>query len=158
MISDYIANHQSEFWIVVGFSLLVLELISGFTAGIFLFGGLGALITGLLMSVGIVPETWIAGVSCTGIASGSVTLLLWKPLKKLQGNHPMEKDNSSDLIGHEFIAGSDITLLQPGVTSYSGVNWKVEIDRDAGVDIIPAGQRVKVSSVEVGVFKVKLSA
>ena len=78
-------------------------------------------------------------------------------MKNLQGNRPSVKDNSSDLIGHEFVVDSDIALNKPGATSYSGINWKVEIDKDAGIDSIEVGQRVSVSSVEVGVFKVKLA-
>ena len=157
MIADYVVSHQAEFWLVFGFVMLTIEVVTGFTTGVFLFGGLGALTTGLLMSFGVLPETWIAGISCTGISSGIITSLLWKPLKNLQGNRPSVKDNSSDLIGHEFVVDSDIALNKPGATSYSGINWKVEIDKDAGIDSIEAGQRVSVSSVEVGVFKVKLA-
>lgn len=157
MIVDYIVAHQAEFWLVVGFALLALEVVTGFTVGVFLFAGLGALTTGGLMSFGVLPETWIAGISCTGISTGVITALLWKQLKKLQGDRPIEKDNSSDLVGHTFVVESDIAMNKPGSTNYSGISWKVEIDKDAGVDTIEAGQRVTVSSVEVGVFKVKLS-
>lgn len=157
MIADYIVGHQAEFWLFFGFAMLAIEVVTGFTTGVFLFAGLGALTTGLLMSFGILPETWIAGVACTGISSGFITALLWKPLKNLQGNRSTEKDNSSDLVGHEFVLDTDITLTQPGSTSYSGISWKVEIDNNAGVDKISASQRVVVNSVEVGVFKVKLS-
>ena len=157
MITDYIVSHQAEFWLVLGFVMLAIEVVTGFTTGVFLFAGLGALTTGVLMSSGLLPETWIAGVSCTGISSGVITLLLWRPLKNLQGNRKTEKDNSSDLVGYEFVVNSDITVNQPGSTNYSGINWKVEIDKDAGINTIKAGQRVSVSSVEVGVFKVKLS-
>jgi membrane protein implicated in regulation of membrane protease activity len=157
MIADYIVGHQAEFWLFFGFAMLAIEVVTGFTTGVFLFAGLGALTTGLLMSFAVLPETWIAGVACTGISSGIITALLWKPLKNLQGNRPTEKDNSSDLIGHEFVLDTDISVTQPGTTSYSGINWKVEIDKNAGVDKISAGQRVVVSSVEVGVFKVVLS-
>lgn len=155
MIVDYIVSHQAELWLVIGFSLLAIEVVTGFTTGVFLFGGLAALTTGGLMSFGILPETWVAGISCTGISSGVITMLLWKPLKKLQGGRVVEKDNSSDLIGYEFVVENDIALNKPGATDYSGVHWKVEIDGDAGVDTIAAGQTVRVSSVEVGVFKVK---
>lgn len=155
MITDYIVSHQAEFWLAVGFTMLIIEAITGFAIGIFLFGGLAALATGVLMSLAILPETWIAGISCTGISSGLITLLLWKPLKKLQGDRPIEKDNSSDLINHEFVLETDITLNNPGTTDYSGVRWRVEIAGDAGVETIAAGQTVKVSSVEVGLFKVK---
>lgn len=157
MIAEYIVNHQAEFWLAFGFVMLAIEVITGFTTGIFLFAGLGALTTGALMSVGVLPGTWIAGVSCTGISSGIITGLLWKPLKRLQGDKPAEKDNSSDLVGHEFVVENDITMRKPGATHYSGISWRVEIDKDAGVEIIEAGQRVSVSSVEVGLFKVKLA-
>jgi membrane protein implicated in regulation of membrane protease activity len=157
MITDYIVSHQAEFWLVFGFIMLVIEVVTGFTTGIFLFGGMGALTTGLLMSFGLIPETWIAGIACTGISSGMIASLLWKPLKKLQGNCPIEKDNSSDLVGHGFVLASDIAATKPGSTQYSGITWRVEIASDAGVDTIHAGQTVTVSSVEVGVFKVKLA-
>ena len=157
MIADYIVTHQTEFWFVFGFVMLAIEVVTGFTTGIFLFGGLGALATGLLMSFGMIPETWIAGVSGTGISSGVIASLLWRPLKRLQNDHPVGKDNSSDFVGYEFVADSDITVTNPGTTHYSGIPWKVEIDKDAGVDSIQAGQRVAVSSVDVGMFKVKLS-
>jgi len=157
MVTEYIVGHQPEFWLVLGFVLLTIEVVTGFTTGVFLFVGLGALTTGVLMSFGMLSETWIAGVSCTGISTGIITALLWKPLKNLQGNRPIQKDNSSDFVGHEFVVQSDITPLNPGTINYSGISWKVEIDKDAGVDTIKAGQRVSVSSVEVGIFKVKLS-
>ena len=157
MITDYIVSHQAEFWLVFGFAMLTIEVVTGFTTGVFLFAGLGALTTGALMSFAMLPETWIAGVSCTGISSGIITSLLWKPLKNLQDDSPTEKDNSSDLIGHEFVVESDIAVNKPGSTHYSGITWKVEIDKDAGINAIQAGQRVSVSSVDVGVFKVKLS-
>lgn len=157
MIVDYIVNHQSEFWLVIGFIMLAIEVVTGLTIGIFLFGGLAAIATGLLMTFGILPHTWIAGVASTGICSGVITTLLWKPLKKLQGDKPSGKDNSSDFIGHEFVLENDISASQPGSTSYSGITWKVMIDKQAGTDHIKAGQTVSVSSVDVGVFKVKLS-
>jgi len=158
MVTEYIVEHQAEFWLVLGFVLLAIEVVSGFTTGVFLFVGLGALTSGILMSFGVLPETSIAGVSCTGISTGIITTLLWKPLKKLQSDEPTQKDNSSDLVGYEFVVQTDITPLSPGTTEYSGISWKVEIDKNAGIDIIEAGQRASVSSVEVGVFKVKLSS
>tara|TARA_R110001592_G_scaffold363372_1_gene686104 strand:- start:227597 stop:228067 length:471 start_codon:yes stop_codon:yes gene_type:complete len=155
MVVEYIVSHQAELWLLIGFALLAIEVVTGFSTGVFLFGGLGALTTGAMMSFGILPETWIAGISCTGISSGIITMLLWKPLKKLQGGRGVEKDNSSDLIGYEFVLENDIAPNKPGATNYSGVHWKVELARDAGVDSVTAGQTVTVSSVEVGVFKVK---
>lgn len=155
MIVDYIHHHQSEFWIILGFTLLVLEVVTGLTTGVLLFGGLGGLITGLIMLTGIIPETWTAGVASAGISSGIITGLLWKPLRNLQGGREPEKDNSSDLIGYEFVIEQDVDLLNPGSKRYSGITWRVEIAKDAGVNEISAGRRVAVTSVDVGVFKVK---
>lgn len=155
MIIDYIVSHQSEFWLAFGFAMLALEVITGFTVGVFLFAGLGALVTGALMSFGVLPETWIAGISSTGISSGVIASLAWKPMKKLQGDRPAGKDNSSDLIGHEFVLDSEVTTDKSGTTHYSGITWKVKIDKEAGSDTLQAGQRVTVTSVEVGAFKVK---
>ncbi|MCW8830459.1 MAG: NfeD family protein [Gammaproteobacteria bacterium] len=155
---DYIQTHQSGFWIAVGFALLASEvLLFGFTTIIFLFAGIGALITGLLMSAGVLNETWIAGVSCFGISTGIASVLLWKPMSKLQGNNlpARSQSQSSDLIGHEFVLQEGVTHTSHGQYRYSGVDWKVELDASAGVDGLSAGQRVAVASVDAGIFRVK---
>ena len=155
MIVEYIHSHQPEFWIIFGFTLLVLEVVTGLTTGVLLFGGLGGLIAGLLMLLGIVPETWTAGVASAGISSGIIAALLWKPLRNMQGGREPAKDDSSDLIGYEFVTEQNIDMLNPGSKRYSGIEWRVEIAKDAGVNEITAGVRVIVSSVDVGVFRVK---
>ena len=153
---DYIQTHQSGFWVALGFAMLASEvLLFGFTTIILLFAGIGALITGLLMSAGVLPETWIAGVSSLGISTGIVSVLLWKPLSKMQNGHVPKRSNSSDLIGHEFVLQEDISHTNTGSHRYSGVDWKVELDASAGVDSLSAGQRVAVVSVDVGIFRVK---
>lgn len=155
MIVDYINSHQGEFWIAMGFLLLAVEvLLMGLTTIVFMFAGLGALATGLLMMLGILPETWTAGISSLGLGSGISAALLWKPLKRLQGERVAKPDQSSDFVGLEFVCAQDITVQQAGSHRYSGVNWRVEIDHSAGVDRIAAGSRVKVTSLDVGVLRV----
>ncbi len=158
MVLDYINGHQAEFWIAFGFLLLAIEvLIMGLTTGVILFAGLGALLTGLLMMAGVMPETWKAGIAGFGIFAGVVTALLWQPLRKLQGNHAPRRDTSSDLIGLEFMLEQAITVQQPGKHRYSGIEWRVEIDSDFSMENIAAGQRVVVTSVDAGIFRVKPS-
>jgi len=154
MIAEYINNHQAEFWIILGFVLLSIEVSTGMVTGILLFGSIGAIITGLLMLAGLIEESWQTGLASAAISAVIVTLLLWKPLKKMQDSNIPDKDNSSDLVGHEFILEQDISLLSPGKTRYSGIEWKVEIHKDAGVDELKSGQRVRVSSVDAGKFRV----
>jgi len=152
---DYIDMHQSGFWIAIGFALLAAEvLLFGFTTIIFLFAGLGAIVTGLAMMFGLLPETWTAGISCFGITTGLVSAVLWRPLKKMQDSSTPPQRQSSDLIGYEFVLQQDVTALQPGQHRYSGVDWKVELDRQAG-DQLSAGQRVTVTSIDAGIFRVK---
>ena len=152
---EYIDTHQSGFWIAIGFALLAAEvLLFGFTTIIFLFAGLGAIITGLAMMFGLLPETWTAGIACFGITTGIAGVALWKPLKKMQDSGTPPQKQSSDLIGYEFVLQQDVTALQPGQHRYSGVDWKVELDANAG-EQLNVGQRVVVTSIDAGLFRVK---
>lgn len=157
MVLEYINQHHAEFWMAVGFFLLAIEVMFlGMATGMLLFIGLGALVTGLMMLAGLLPETWLIGFASMGLSSGVLTILLWKPLKRLQGSRIPTQDKSSDLIGHEFVLAQDVDILQPGSTRFSGVDWRVEIAPEAeGVTSISAGQRVTLVSVDVGVFRVK---
>ena len=96
MIAEYIYTHQPEFWIMLGFSMLVIEVSTGFITGLLLFGGIGAVMTGLLMLAGVINETWETGIASTAISAVVIALLLWKPLKKMQNADIPRKDNSSD--------------------------------------------------------------
>jgi hypothetical protein len=151
---EYINAHQSGFWIATGFALLAAEvLLFGFTTIVFLFAGLGAIVTGIAMMSGLLPETWAAGIACFGISTGVSGMLLWRPLKKMQDSSTPERKQTSDLIGYEFVLQQDVTSVQPGQHRYSGVDWRVELDAGAG-EKLDAGQRVKVTSIDAGVFRV----
>jgi len=154
---EYFDAHPYSFWFAAGFILLILEaLVLGFATGVVLFSGLGALITGGLMWLGIIPATWVAGIASFGLSSAAITGLLWKPLKKLQGTEDRQstKDNSSDIIGYQFRLDETITHSQPGKTRYSGIEWRVEIDDTAADDEIGAGAKVVVCSVDAGLLRV----
>jgi len=158
MLIDYLNQNQAQFWMVCGFVILILEVILlGLATGVLLFAGLGALLTGILMQMGFLPEDWLIGFASFGISSGIVTVLLWRPLKRLQGSRTPEKDRSSDLIGLEFVLSRDIDIQNPGKTRYSGIDWKVEVSSESGVQSIAAGALVTVAAVDVGIFRVKPS-
>ena len=153
---EYFETNQPAFWFTVGFALLAIETLAfGFATGLLLFAGIGGLVTGGLMWAELVPHTWLSGMATFGISSGLSAVLLWKPLLKLQNPGPPAKDNSSDLVGHEFRVEQEITRQAPGKTRYSGIEWRVELADDATTDIIESGQKVAVSSVDVGVMRVK---
>lgn len=152
---DYINNNLSGFWIGLGFALLAAEvLLFGFGTIIFLFAGLGAVITGLLMSVGVVPETWVAGTASFGISTGISSAILWKPLMAMQNKSTQKREQTSDIVGLEFVLEQDIGITTAGNYRYSGMDWKVEIDSNSALDAISKGQRVVVAVVEVGLLRV----
>lgn len=156
---DYVINNQQTFWFLLGFALLAIEgVVLGLTTGVVLFAGLGALMTGALMWAGLLPATWIIGVASFAVCSALITVALWKPLKSLQDDNDNHQDDSSDLIGHTFRLDSDISKTSPGKTRYSGIEWRVEVDEDSDLDAIASGERVAVSRVGAGVFRVTKAA
>ena len=156
MLTDYIHAHQAEFWATLGFILLTVEvLVLSMASGILFFLGIGALLTGLLMGLGVLPETWTAGIAGFGVSSIIITALLWKPLKRMQASPVGKREHSSDFIGLEFVIADELTRERAGKHRYSGVEWRVEIDTDAGIDTIPAGATVVVASVDAGKLRVK---
>ena len=156
---EYINDNLSGFWIATGFMLLAIEiLLFGFSTIIFLFAGLGAIITGLLMMLGLLPESWTAGIASFGITTGIISALLWSFLQKMQNRTPADQKPQSDIVGIEFILAEDISTTQPGNYRYSGIDWKVEIDRSCESSSLEKGIRVSVVSVDVGLFRVNRSA
>ncbi|MDH3377373.1 MAG: NfeD family protein [Gammaproteobacteria bacterium] len=153
---DYLNTHQGAFWFTVGFALLTLEiLVLGMATGVVLFAGIGGLITGALVSLEIVPSTWLAGIACFGISSAISAVLLWKPLLRFQNEDRTGRDTSSDLIGYSFRLSDTVSRTKPGYRRYSGVDWRVEIDSALATDEISAGTKVTVTSVDAGIFRIK---
>ena len=152
----YFQENQHAFWFTVGFVLLAIEIgFLGLASGIVLFSGIGALVTGVIVWLGWLPETWLAGIASFGISSFASAVLLWKPLLRMQNYKTPAKDNSSDLIGYEFTLQQPVTTTSPATTHYSGVEWRVEVDRQSELESIGAGERVVVTSVDAGVFRVR---
>lgn len=151
---EFFQTHQHALWFSLGFLLLVIELlVFSFSTGFVFFLGLAALLTGGLIWGGLIPHTWLSGVASFGISSVVISVLLYKPLKKMQNNDkPLEKDHSSDMIGLEFRLEQDIDRLKIGSKRYSGIEWKVELDKSVEVDSLPTGTLVKVVAVDVARF------
>ncbi len=155
MIGYFEAN-QHAFWFAVGFVLLAIEIgFLGLASGIVLFAGIGALATGIMLWLGWLPNTWLAGIASFGISAFVSAVVLWKPLLKLQNYKTPAKDNSSDLIGYAFHLQQPITTTSHGSIRYSGVEWRVEIDESCELPSLEAGHKVVVASVDAGVFRVR---
>jgi membrane protein implicated in regulation of membrane protease activity len=151
---DTILSNQATLWLTLGFILLAIELLAFGFAGVLLFGSLGALLTGTLLWLEVLPNNFVSGVSCFAVSTAVITALLWIPLRRLQSGAEMGNDRSSDLIGHTFVVNSDISHSDHGVHKYSGISWRVEPSKDY-LTSIAAGSQVRVTAVNAGVFFVE---
>ena len=153
---DVIVANQAAAWIGAGFLLLAIEALAfGFSSGVLLFGSLGAILTGILLWFGLVPDSLVAAIACFAISTAVITALLWSPLKRMQSGTELGNDRSSDIIGHTFNLSTDINRTNWGDQKYSGINWKVKPAEELADDALAAGTRVEVTAVTVGAFFVK---
>ncbi|MFK8082331.1 MAG: NfeD family protein [Granulosicoccus sp.] len=153
---DIFLNNQAEFWLALGFLLLAIELIAfGLGSGVLLFGSIGAIVTGALLWFNVIPVHFIAAVASFAVSTAVATAALWYPLKKLQSGTELGNDRSSDIIGHTFTLGDDISRTVHAQQKYSGIQWRVEPSQEMLDKPIKAGTQVKVSAVSVGVFFVQ---
>lgn len=152
---ELINQNLAAFWILLGFSLLALEVVAfGFASGVLLFGSIGALITGVLLWAGVIDSSWLQSVAAFVISSVLVSVLLWVPLKRLQGGKTLGRDQSSDLIGREFRLDDRVLPGTPGSHRFSGITWRVEIDPHSDTRELSEGELVKVTKVDAGIFYV----
>jgi len=153
---EFITENQATWWFVLGCILLAIEIIVlGFSTAVLFFIGLGAIVTSGLMWFGILPATWAAGLTAFAVCSALVAAILWKPLKKLQTDRYRGPDLSSDFIGHEFQLDGDLSETVTSKTRYSGIEWRVELDDQAGEQSLVAGDNVVVTGISAGVFRVR---
>ena len=137
----------AECLVIMGIvSILVEVLFFGFSTFFLLFIGISCMITGLLMSVSIIPESTVYALSFVSIFSIILAVGLWKHLKRLQ-NPADNNEIEVGLVGHKFELNSDLSPNKASKYRYSGVNWIVK-----SPEAIKAGQTVKVINLDVGVL------
>ncbi|WP_166422809.1 NfeD family protein [Paraglaciecola sp. 20A4] len=136
--------------ISVGLILLVIEIaVLGFSTFVLFFVGGAAVITGLLMQIGVVEDTNLNATLYVSLFTALLAAFLWKPLKNMQKDVDPKKA-SNDLIGLTFMVATDISAERPGMHRYSGINWRV-----VSQDPIASGTQVEVIAVDVGQFTIK---
>ena len=131
-MESFIAHHHLM-WYAISGVCLVIELGVMGLSGPLLFFGIASIVTGILVNAGVI-DGWQSEVLTVGILTAVITLLLWKPLKKMQNNRP-KTDNSSDMIGLQVPVIDDITK-KSGTIRYSGVNWHARLAEHTQVNVI----------------------
>lgn len=147
---NWMSNNLSEILIMAGLALLAIEVVVlGFSTFVLFFVGLAAVVAGGLMTFGILPESMFSALSSVGVLTALLAILLWRPLKSMQGNVERKKV-TSDLVGHSFILEEAVSMTKNPAYSYSGIQWKLSSEQE-----LSAGTLVEVTGVAVGKFIVQ---
>lgn len=150
---DYFAqNHDKLLYALAGI-ILVIELTVLGLGGPLLFIGIACAITGVFVTTGLLGS-WEAEVFSVGILSLISAVLLWKPLKQLQGPNKVS-DSSSDMIG-QIVPVSESVTRNGGSIRHSGINWQARLDSSSNVDTLESGERVEICGVDGNVMIVKV--
>ena len=148
---QYFSDHHDHFFYLVAGISFIVELTLLGLGGPLLFFAIASFVTGVLINIGVLSG-WEMEIFALGVLTAVTTLLLWKPLKKFQ-NSGGGADTSSDMIGREVPASSEITSSK-GTIRYSGIDWNSRLDDDAGVESIADGEQCIISSVDGNVMLV----
>ena len=148
---EYFTQHQDHLLYTIAGICLVMELSVLGMSGPLLFLALSSLLTGLMVTLGIISG-WEMEVLSVGVLAALSAVLLWKPLKKFQ-NAGGGRDTSSDMIGKILPVTKSITRDQ-GLVSYSGIDWQARLD-SAYSETVSVGSRACVVAVEGSLLLVK---
>ncbi|ALO36295.1 acriflavin resistance protein [Colwellia sp. MT41] len=142
-MQTFLENHQLIWYAIAGLSL-VLELGIMGLSGPLLFFAIASALTGVLISVGLI-DGWQNEILVVGVLSAVITLLLWKPLKKMQ-NSRSKTDDSSDMIGLQVPVSDDITKAS-GSIRYSGLNWPARLADDVDIEVIESNSQCTIVAI-----------
>lgn len=148
---DFITNHHDKVLYCLAAICLIIELTLIGLSGPLLFFSIGCLITGILVSLQIVSGLEME-ILFVGLFSLISAVILWKPLKKIQGDGKTQ-DTSSDLIGQTVIVNDPITS-HSGTVRHSGVNWTARLDESSHENIESQSQ-VIITAVNGNILLVK---
>lgn len=147
---DYLISNLSETIIVLGLILLAIEVIVlGFSTFVLFFIGCGLIISGGLMSIGIIPETILDALLSTAITATLVAIFGWKPIKRFQ-NNVESKQVKNDMIGDTFILTDNLDIGNTITYRLSGIDWQVKSSSNLAL-----GTEVKIVHMQVGLLTVE---
>jgi membrane protein implicated in regulation of membrane protease activity len=139
-----------QIWLIVGLVMLFFELISVML--VFVFFAIGALITALLASLGVIPDLQMQLLTFSIVSMGSMIFL-----RKYAQGLLVNKDKSqeyNEFVGETAMVIRDIPARGEGKLYYRGAEWKaVSIDH---TEII-AGSKVLIKKADGIVLIVKES-
>lgn len=145
-------HETSQLLIVTGIIVLLVEIaLLGMSTLVLLFLGVALIVSGLAMSVGLLPETITSALWSVSLTTLALSILCWRPMKRWQ-NTQDTRPVVSDLSLHSFYLDEALGPGQSQSYSYSGITWQLHTDQT-----ISAGTLVKIDKVEVGILWIKIA-
>jgi membrane protein implicated in regulation of membrane protease activity len=130
-------------WVLLGILFLAIELLTpgGFYV---LFFGVGALVTGLLVALGVVEPVWAQWLTFTILSVATLGLFRGKLLRKMSAG-PQQGAPIDSLVGEAAIVTETVPASGVGRAELRGSAWSA---RSGYPDPIPKGTRCRVERVE----------
>jgi inner membrane protein len=150
-VINYFTQHHDHLFYAVAAVCMLIEISLLGMSGPLLFVAAGSVITGILLSLGLIHSFSVAIVLLAGF-SIATTALLWEPLKRLQ-NRSSKSETSSDMVGKVLPVTMRITSAN-GRVSYSGIEWLARLDSSSN-EPVEINHRVEVVSVDGTLLIVK---
>lgn len=148
---EYFTQHHDHLLYAIAGICFVLELSVLGMSGPLLFLALSCLLTGVMVSSGII-RGWEMEILSVGVLAALSAILLWKPLRQFQ-NAGGGRDTSSDMIGKVLLVTRVITRDQ-GTVAYSGIDWQARLEA-ASDEPVAVGSRAHVVAVEGALLLVR---
>ncbi len=143
---EWLQTMNAWHWLVLALVLLIIELMA--PASFFLWLGIAAAVTGLLLAV--IPLSWELQWVCFSVFSVA-SIIGWRLYRQ---RNPQTSDQPTlNRRGEQYI-GRTFSLDEPIVNGVGKVNVDDSSWRVAGPDL-PAGQQVKVTGLNRVVFTVE---
>lgn len=140
----------SVLWLIGGAALIALEAFGVPGVG-FLFAGVAALFTGLLIEAGLLgADQLIAQLAVFLLTTVLLAVALWKRLKnwRLKPGAP----RYHNMVGDEAVVAEPLTGDALGTVLWSGTRMQAKLA--SGTGVAPAGARVTISAVDGNVLHV----
>lgn len=141
-----------EFWLVLGFVLVILEVAMGFTLVLF-FAGMGALTTALLLHYSYIGDDAVSTqVAVFFVATTLWAISSWKPFKHIVAK--LRSHNSyNNIAGQEVqIIDADLVKGETGNAKWSGTVVRVKLDDDSPSEVLTVGSIAKVKEIKDNIF------
>jgi membrane protein implicated in regulation of membrane protease activity len=135
-------------WLLLGAACMALEAIGISGVGL-VFGGLAALLVGVLIEAGVIPEAHLVLQLALWFAFTALSAaLLFKPFKKWRTS-PESEDKFDNMIGTTArVAAGGLMIGKPGKVYWSGTTMNAQVMPDSPVEAFLEDDIVLVSAVK----------